>query len=1111
MLNASVYCEEIRLPDVEEGVEKMTTLAVGQFVLDVGSGLGPGRLISVHDDVATIEYFCSIANRRSHSAPASQIEPYAVSPQERCYVSFEDGWRMGRVKNGPDAHAGISTYFVQFPNQEAEEVSPDSLFLRWWAPVEDPLETLILHGHESPFFHDRRWEFIRAITEQRAACEGMAAVLSSSIELRPHQVDVARRVLADSVQRYLLADEVGLGKTIEAGIIARQVLIEDSRAVIRVFAPDALLLQWREELDKRFHLFSDFPDAAVHLSPFEELGRLGRVGGSCSLLVIDEAHHVAGWCFSGNSRLEQMYGNAARLAHGSDRTLLLSATPVRHNEANYLAMLHLLEPSLYALDDMDGFLRRVRDRDKIAELLNGLTEDVAEYDFLIVESLDELERDFEADERLLHLCSEMRALLSRPARTTLHIEEARTALRRIRVHIAETYRLHRRMIRYRRDGPAGVLVRGRVMAATVMDRDSRLLDVEQHLDLWRQLVRAWMEGGVGSVQWGAYLGLMQGFFEAAGTDLMVLGALCRERLAASAVHGDTPADPPLVPGEVGRLEALAEAAGRPTDVDRIGTFLDWLHDEAPPSVLSPARKVVVFTAYTLVAGEISRRLSQRYSAKSFAVHTAAMSAEELGRSVVRFQSDPSCSLIVCDASAEEGLNLQAADAIFHFDVPWNANRLEQRIGRSDRYGRGAPVQSVVLTAPEPVAPIQACLSRLMSDSYGVFDRSISALLYSVEDDLGLLRTAVLEGGVQGIEAHTASVAERAEIALRQVKAQDQVDAIALGDESEFEAMVDSIMECEAGPIKSAHHEWFAALNFASTLELAANGRDELVKYLADPREVMVPWNRLARDFMDCLGRQSSYSRMAAVRNIGVHLLRFGNPLIDAMRRYVEVDDRGQAHLFWRFDPSLPLDDMRFVLRANYVIEADTSKVDALVAEGLVKPQGRSSVLRRLDAAFAPRAMTVWVDDQLRVVEDEQTVSLLTVAYKGDSALADTNLSTPRLAPVNAVMPPGAWRDFCIGASGVASHEVRRSVKLDESVARGEEQVLLDSQLRVERRRARVGVADLEALELSREILVEERVRDAMVAAIQRPRVRLDSVGCVVLAGFNPFAAVSGDS
>src|SRR3954465_14971729 len=88
----------------------------------------------------------------------------------------------------------------------------------------------------------------------RGPSRGLLGVSSGSVDLHAHQVGVARRVLSDPVQRYLLADEVGLGKTIEAGFVIRQRLIDAPGSLIVVLVPSALQWQWEMELDSKFSL-----------------------------------------------------------------------------------------------------------------------------------------------------------------------------------------------------------------------------------------------------------------------------------------------------------------------------------------------------------------------------------------------------------------------------------------------------------------------------------------------------------------------------------------------------------------------------------------------------------------------------------------------------------------------------------------------------------------------------------------------------------------------------------------------------------------------------------------------------------------------------------------
>jgi ATP-dependent helicase HepA len=159
--------------------------------------------------------------------PTADVRLVAVPEQTRAY--WQDprsgAWRVGRVI--ADAEERI---LVRFPNRDDQLLSTDDVYIRWRKPIADPTSYLAHWINETPIFADGRSGFVRAIIAQRAACQGISALFSSVIELEPHQVEVVRRVLQDPVQRYLLADEVGLGKTIEAGILIRQYVHDDCPA-----------------------------------------------------------------------------------------------------------------------------------------------------------------------------------------------------------------------------------------------------------------------------------------------------------------------------------------------------------------------------------------------------------------------------------------------------------------------------------------------------------------------------------------------------------------------------------------------------------------------------------------------------------------------------------------------------------------------------------------------------------------------------------------------------------------------------------------------------------------------------------------------------------------
>lgn len=136
--------------------------------------------------------------------------------------------------------------------------------MRCGAPVADPTPFLAAKITETPRFVDARSAFVYSVVAQRSASMGMSALLSSAIELEAHQVEVVRRVLQDPIQRYLLADEVGLGKTIEAGILIRQCFLDGGAEThVVVLAPAALVPQWSAELATKFFL-GDLLDSSLH-------------------------------------------------------------------------------------------------------------------------------------------------------------------------------------------------------------------------------------------------------------------------------------------------------------------------------------------------------------------------------------------------------------------------------------------------------------------------------------------------------------------------------------------------------------------------------------------------------------------------------------------------------------------------------------------------------------------------------------------------------------------------------------------------------------------------------------------------------------------------------
>ncbi len=425
----------------------MIEFRVGQFVQSSTHRLGVGKCLRVSGENVEIDYFDSISptGRSRVIARRSQVKPVQVSLQRRCYWEDEAGWRVGRV-----VWAGEGEYGVRLPNSDVDlKVPEEQLYVRWDKPITDPVDVLVARGNESPFFHLRRRPFVAALMAQRAASHGMHGAVSSVIDLYDHQIEVARRVLEDPKQRYLLADEVGLGKTIEAGIVIRQYLLDNPEGHVVVIAPPLLRRQWVTELRQKF-LIDDFDRAVISVlahddpSSWQQGARdgLGRNSphSNAGLVVVDEVHHLAAMAPSRDADRDT-YAALARLTAAVPRLLLLSATPLLNNEQTFLAMLHLLDPDIYRLSDLDGFRRRIRDRQALGTAFFTFRHDIPP--FLLREKVAALRTMFPDDEQLVALLDGVLATVGDPSALP-------DAVMAARIHISETYRVHRRLLRTRR-------------------------------------------------------------------------------------------------------------------------------------------------------------------------------------------------------------------------------------------------------------------------------------------------------------------------------------------------------------------------------------------------------------------------------------------------------------------------------------------------------------------------------------------------------------------------------------------------------------------------------------------------------------------------------------
>lgn len=1073
------------------------------------SAWGVGKVIDARDAEASVSWFDSpLTEPRVEQVAVDKLMPIILERQTRVYWLDRDAdtWRVGRILDADDLRAE-----VRFANLQDLFLPVTDLEVRWDHPIDEPSEFLAAQINESPQFAQARTRFARSLITQRGACSGMSGLISSIIDLEQHQYEVVRRVLQDPVQRYLLADEVGLGKTIEAGVLIRQYVLDnpdDHRILLIV--PPALVVQWRRELRKRF-LLGDLLDESVQVIAMDAgPERLVNALRSAGMAVIDEAHHL--------SRDSTLYEALREHIIAVPRLLLLSATPVLHNERGFLEMLHLLDPGVYRLDRDAEFKQRIEHRQVLAESVAGL---IPENLLQIEDFIDDLIGRFPDDALLSTHAESLRDIVREfPEESDPHFIEALT---RLRAHLTETYRLDRRILRNRRrDLP--FLTPDRAGVESVDYTSPEAARLIQAVESWRSHAAGEVYGNEDSEYAHSLAHWFLLLLEAVLVDPTQVSTLVKNRLNTLA-SGPTGLDwehEPLVD-----LQNIAKQYS--SDEERLNALTSLVDNQ-----LQGGKKVVVFCTKASVADAVSEALQRTLSAPvDRHVPNEDPEEDDTEQEWERFLSATTPSVLVCDENAEEGLNLQGgAKVIVHFDLPLAPNRVEQRLGRADRYGSGDSIRSFALCcANDPYA--RAWLTYL-AQGLRLFDRSVASLQYLIEKEMQSLSQALLMEGVDALHAltdRTSGEHGTAARELRRIDDQDALDALTLPDEeAQFDFLTD--VDSEWRDVTESVQQWMIDIlqieeESAPTAHPTSFGFGPFrfcFSYQDRGSSTLIPLKRILSTLLQLLDLDApgAHSKLlktgwytcrrdtaigASAPEEGIRLVRWGETLVERIQRITDLDDRGRAAAMWRQHRNHVLRSdgpADLFLRFDFIVEADVDKALREIGEDSDSVL-RKAIGRRGDMALAPFYKTIWVDEELSAVTNTDLLAVLEAPYHkapSDGSHQDWNINAERWPSVNHLGMPvlKAWRQWIPEARNIAEQLLRTETALEQRCQEANERAREANEGRFAQLRARIQHAEpIMAQENSTLLAREKLIAESLDTAIRDPRITLGTVVAIFVS------------
>jgi superfamily II DNA or RNA helicase len=657
---------------------------------------------------------------------------------------------------------------------------PDRLILQ-----EEGWENLAARGFDAPptfaaFLHTLRWNCVTATDPSL-----FQSPFRAGIKIDAYQMEPLRKALRLPRVNLFIADDTGLGKTIEAGLIARELLLRRKVKTIVVAAPPSMLEQWKAELEERFGLVFEILDRAyltrvrrergfgvnpwrthsrflvshnllidtAYADPMREwLGPL--LPGS--LLVLDEAHHAAP-ASGGRYGIETKFTRAIRdLAGRFEHRLFLSATPHNGHSNSFSTLMEILDPY--------RFTRGVKLRPKALEevMVRRLKEDIRavqggfpkrEVIRIPIEGLPD-----DAPELVLsRLLDDYRtAREERFASTTKRAQAAAGLLVvGLQQRLLSSVEAFARSLKVHRATVERQWAKGRAPGAAKGGDDSPALftrppDADDERAEWTPE-------------------------EAEAEEAAVVEA------ATAAAEAESPRDAAaeaLWRREQALLDRMQEIAEKNRHLPDAKTryLIDWIRTHlcpdlppfgerprgAPPKWLD--RRVLIFTEnregtkrYLKTILEQAIEGTDRADERIEVIDglTSSTRRREIQR---RFNTDPAkdpLRILLATDAAREGLNFQAHCAtLFHFDLPWNPGRIEQRNGRIDRKLQPAPlvrchyfvlpqraedrVLEVLVKKTETIKKELGSLSKVIDDdierrlSQGIRHRDAERLAHEIE-------------------------------------------------------------------------------------------------------------------------------------------------------------------------------------------------------------------------------------------------------------------------------------------------------------------------------------------------------------------------------------------
>ena len=654
--------------------------------------------------------------------------------------------------------------------------------------------------------------------------DDLVSLSHARVDLEAYQVSVVHRVVMNYPHRFLLCDEVGLGKTIEAGMIIKELRARGLARRVLILAPAGIQRQWQFELKTKFNeTFSIFNKltldslrnqnvlnpwndhqsiiTSTNFAAWDEKRHAEIAAVPWDLIVVDEAHHARrqrrGTSFQRTKLYQLVHDLTARPEFSRRAVLFLTATPMQLQRHELFSLVEMLQPALFASEsDFDHHLTARSGLSRLVERLQQPT---------LLTGTEQQGFIREAAHFLDEEPHTVRGLLDDPNA----LEEA----------LRERHRLSEVMIRNRRAVVGGFMPRRAFRWEVELTGQEQ--EAQARMDaIIREgyRVMATLSGRKASA-----LGFLMVIYQklAASSSRALRRSLERRREKLTGANGLSMRAQVVADLEE-ELESdveAAEVAEKITEViaheaERLSEVIDLLREiplDSKARVLveqlrdlftnEPDGKVLIFTEFRETQDMLADLI--RDQGWGCNVFHGQLKSDEKDAAVEACRHGDGPQILVSTEAGGEGRNLQFAHLLINYDLPWNPMKIEQRIGRVDRKGQHHPVSvfnfHVQGTIESRILDVLETRIRLFEGSIGGLEPILGEAERSIKKALGQTEQA-REKAIEQFGRRIERNIDRARQA--EAKMQDFV----LDSRSDYSAQISQIAKGRPAPVSQDEFE-----------------------------------------------------------------------------------------------------------------------------------------------------------------------------------------------------------------------------------------------------------------------------------------------------------------